>query len=117
MAQYEKGEKVICTKFDIYDRMVFDKSGFRIEKYVEDRFFNREATITKTWKECGLSIGQIDPEDKEEYEIKFTDNGESLAWVDGKDLVKKKGYMSIYFDNDGKVTAESIIAGVKTSED
>ena len=116
MAQYEKGEKVICTKFDVCDRVVFDKDGFRIEKYVDDKYFNREAVITDTWKDCALSMfgDSAKAEDREQYEIEFTDNKKKLAWVYGKDLVRK---MSMDFDNDIKITAESIIAGMKPTED
>lgn len=95
MAKYKKGDVVICTKFDIGQNIVFNNnSGIRYENCVDDRFFNREAVIVKTSKDCMLEhLTEFDDksqvQDREEYEIMFSDNNTTLAWVDGKDLIPK----------------------------
>lgn len=96
MARFQKGEKVICVKFGIETQIVTNKDGIRIENIINVHHFNREAIIVGSWKELLLEkFPDEDSEfivDREEYEIQFTDDATTLAWVKGEDLVKKEVY-------------------------
>lgn len=58
-----------------------------LEPYIDDTWFNRKAIISKIYKEYMDKVLGGDYEDRDEYEITFLDNGTSLAWVDGNDLI------------------------------
>lgn len=93
MATFKKGDIVICKKNDISQKLVYDANGMRIENYIDDYFFNREAVIEHTYKEKMEEHFKNDMheefEDKDEYEIKFLDNNTTLAWVGADELVLK----------------------------
>lgn len=93
MATFKKGDIVICKKHEISQKLVCDKNGMWIENYIDDYFFNREAVIEHTYKECMEEHFKNDLheefEDKDEYEIKFLDNNTTLAWVEADELVLK----------------------------
>lgn len=65
----------------------------RVENYIDDRFFNREAVIEHTYKGCMDEHFKNELheefEDKDEYGIKFLDDGTTLAWVQADELVLK----------------------------
>lgn len=85
--KFNKGDIVLCTQFSIGQNRVIDECGIKIVPCIDDGYFNRRAYISKTYKECmEQTLGGI-YEDKDEYEITFLDDGNSLAWVKGKDLV------------------------------
>ncbi len=77
--------------------MVFDKKGVRIENYIDDGYFNREAVVEYTYRDCMLEHGAIDPKDEDEYSIRFLDDNNSLAWVRADELVSKVSNNQ-YFD-------------------
>ena len=84
--RFNKGDIVLCTKFSIEQNMVIDESGIKVVPCVDDTWFNRNAYISGVYKECmEQKLGGI-YEDKDEYEITFLDDGNSLAWVSGNDL-------------------------------
>lgn len=91
--KFKKGDIVICKKHEVSQKLVCDKNGARIENYIDDYFFNREAMIEYTYKERMEEQFKNDLheefEDKDEYGIKFLDDGTTLAWVEAKELVLK----------------------------
>ena len=93
MTTFKKGDIVICKKYEISQNLVCDTSGIRIENYIDDYFFNREAVIEHTYKECMEEHFKNDIheefEDKDEYSIRFLDNNTNLAWVEADELVLK----------------------------
>lgn len=93
MTTFKKGDIVICKKHEISQKLVCDSSGMRIENYIDDYFFNREAVIEYTYKECMEEHFRNDIhegfEDKDEYSIRFLDNNTTLAWVEADELVLK----------------------------
>lgn len=89
MTKFQKGDIVICKKCTVGQKMVFDGNGFRYENYIDTTYFNREAVIDETWKECALRNGLGDHEDKEEYSLKFLDNENCAAWFTDNDLILK----------------------------
>ena len=93
MATFKKGDIVICKKHEVSQKLVCDSSGMRIENYIDDYFFNREAVIEYTYKERMEEHFKNDLheefEDKDEYGIKFLDDGTTLAWLDADELVLK----------------------------
>lgn len=93
MATFKKGDIVICKKHEVSQKLVFDAKGMRMENYIDDYFFNREAVIKYTYKEIMEEHFKNDLheefEDKDEYGIKFLDDGNTLAWLDADELVLK----------------------------
>ena len=93
MTTFKKGDIVICKKHEISQKLVCDANGMRIENYIDDYFFNREAVIEYTYKEKMEEHLKNDMheefEDKDEYEIKFLDNNTTLAWVGADEIVLK----------------------------
>lgn len=93
MATFKKGDVVICKKHKVEQKIVCDAKGMRVENYIDDYFFNREAVIEHTYKECMEEHFKNDLheefEDKDEYAIKFLDDGTTLAWVQADELVLK----------------------------
>lgn len=93
MATFKKGDIVICKKHEICQRYIVDKDGIRYENYIDDNFFNREAVIENTYKEKMEELFKNDLheefEDKDEYTIRFLDDGNTLSWVSVNDLVIK----------------------------
>lgn len=93
MAMFKKGDAVICKKHKVSQRLVCDEKGMRLENYIDDYFFNREAVIESTYKECMEEHFKNELheefEDKDEYAIKFLDDGTTLAWVQADELVLK----------------------------
>lgn len=65
----------------------------RIENYIDDYFFNREAVIENTYREAMEEHFKNDLheelEDKDEYTIRFLDNNTTLAWLTADELVLK----------------------------
>ena len=84
--KFDIGDVVLCHKFSIGGRIVISENGFHDERYLDTSYFNRKAFISNTYKRCMEQYGEVNPEDKGEYEITFLDNGNSLAWVSGDDL-------------------------------
>lgn len=72
---FNKGDVVICIKFDIEQKTMIDNFGIRSEPYIEDQWFNRRAYIS-----------DVD-ENENKYKITFLDNGYTLAWVNEEELV------------------------------
>lgn len=89
MAKFKKGDIVICKKFTVGQKIVFATDGISTENCIDDCYFNREAVIEYTHKECMLKCGVKEPEDKGEYGIRFLDNGELLAWLTDDELILK----------------------------
>lgn len=88
MRKFNFGDNVICIKYDVSPVMYFTSKGMTMKNQLNTHWFNREAIISKTYKEAmDEHYGCSDTEDKDEYEIKFLDDGHTLAWVDGDDLV------------------------------
>lgn len=87
MRKFDKGDVVLCKKFDVCQKMVFTKNGMMFEPYIEKSFFDRKAYISKTYKEYMDKILNVPHKDEDKYEITFLDNSESLAWVNGDDLI------------------------------
>lgn len=109
MTTFKKGDVVICKKHEVSQKLVFDENGARVENYIDDYFFNREAVIEYTYKERMLAHGFESAEDKDEYGIKFLDNGKTLAWLNADDLVQKAP-MNIFWNtmlNQQKETEEA----------
>lgn len=89
MSTFKKGDIVICKKHEVSQKLVCGTNGIKIENYIDDYFFNREAAIEYTYQECMLEHGFENPEDKDEYSIKFLDDGTTLAWLTADELVLK----------------------------
>lgn len=93
MATFKKGDIVICKKHGVSQKLVYGANGMRIENYIDDYFFNREAVIYHTYKEYMEEYFKDDLheefEDKDKYEIKFLDNNTTIAWVGADELVLK----------------------------
>lgn len=109
MANFKKGDVVICTRFKVSERLVVDKDGIRMEKYVDDHYFNREAIVTCAFKDYHFEHGTVAQNDKDEYEIEFTDNHTRLAWVSGKDLVKKQAGIRITREDGLEISVSNLI--------
>lgn len=87
MRRFEKGDVVLCKKFEVDKKLCIGLDGMSLQPYIDDTFFNRKAYISKTYKEyMEKTLGGM-YEDKDEYEITFLDDGNSLAWVNGEDLI------------------------------
>lgn len=84
---FNKGDIVLCTKFSVEQNMVIDERGIKVVPCVDNTWFNRKAYVSKVYKEYMEQILGGTHEDKDEYEITFLDDGNSLAWVEGEDLV------------------------------
>ncbi|EOS48292.1 hypothetical protein C810_01382 [Lachnospiraceae bacterium A2] len=93
MTTFKTGDMVICKKHSVAQKLVFDSKGMRIENYIDDYFFNREAVIEYTHKERMDERFKNDLheefKDKEEYGIRFLDSNETLAWLKAEELVLK----------------------------
>lgn len=93
MTTFKTGDIVICKKHEVSQRIVCDSKGIRIENYIDDYFFNREAVIENTYKEAMEEHFKNDLheelEDKDEYTIRFLDNNTTLAWLGADELVLK----------------------------
>lgn len=85
--KFNKGDIVLCTKFSIEQNMIIDESGIKVVPCVNDTWFNRKAYVSKVYKEYMEQTLGGTYEEKDEYEITFLDDENSLAWVEGKDLV------------------------------
>lgn len=107
METFKKGDVVICKKCEVRERLIFDAKGMRVENYIDDSCFNREAVIEYTRRESKLACGFENPEDKDEYSIRFLDDNSSLAWVSASDLISKVK----------KTRIISQICGVRENED
>lgn len=92
MRKFNIGDIVLSKRYSIEQGMVFDCNGcWRIEPYIDDYFFNREAYISGTYKSIMESKLGGSYEDKDEYQITFLDNNTTLAWVSGDDLILLRG--------------------------
>lgn len=93
MTTFKTGDIVICKKYGVSQRLVFDSDGARVENYIDDYFFNREAIIENTYKEAMEKHFKNDLheefQDKDEYTIRFLDDNTTLAWLEAKELVLK----------------------------
>lgn len=93
MSTFKKGDIVICKKYEVSQKLVFDANGMRIENYIDDYFFNREAVIENTYKEAMEEHFKNDLHEefeyKDEYTIRFLDNNTTLAWLTADELVLK----------------------------
>lgn len=87
MRKFDKGDIVLCKKFTIEQRISINENGLRIEPYIGDYWFNRKAYISHTYKEYMDDILGCSHEDKDEYQITFLDDNNTLAWVSGNDLI------------------------------
>ena len=89
MRTFNKGDIVICKKFDINTTHMVCPAGMFFVPYIDDKYFNRKAYISETYKEYmgRKSETPVDYNDKDEYRITFLDTGESLAWVRGDELI------------------------------
>lgn len=85
--RFNKGDIVLCKKFSVGLNLVIDDAGMHSSPYIDDRFFNRRAYIEYTYKECMERMLGVVNEDKDEYSIVFLDDGNSLSWVSGDDLI------------------------------
>lgn len=85
--KFDKKDIVLCTKLNIGSKLQIDGSGLNLIPYLDDVFFNRRAYISETYKEYMDKTLGVSRDEKDEYEITFLDNGRSLAWVHGRDLV------------------------------
>ena len=93
MSTFKKGDIVICKTYEISQKLVCSTYGAKIENYIHDCYFNREAVIEHTYKEYMEDYFKNDlheeHEDKDEYVIRFLDNGTTIAWVSANELVSK----------------------------
>lgn len=93
MTTFKTGDIVICKKHEVGQKLVCDAKGIRIENYIDDYFFNREAVIENTYKEAMEEHFKNDLheefEDRDEYVIRFLDNNTTLAWLNADELVLK----------------------------
>ena len=97
MAKYNIGDKVICIKYSVGKKLVFDSFGSREENYVDSKFFNVVGKIKDTYKSCMEKMYHTEYEDKGEYEIEFED-GTTLSWVTDKELIPLVSKNSIVND-------------------
>ena len=84
--KFNKWDIVLCTKFSIEQNMIIDESGIKVVPCVDDTWFNRKAYVSKVYKEYMEQTLGGTYEEKDEYEITFLDDGNTLAWVSGNDL-------------------------------
>lgn len=87
MRQFNKGDLVLCKKFNIEHKVVIDINGIRTEPYIDDHWFNRKAYILHTYKEYMDETLGSSHEDRDEYKLRFLDDNHTLAWVSGNDLI------------------------------
>lgn len=87
MRKFQKGDVVLCKKFEIRQKLCIYPDRTSFEPYIEDIYFNRKAYISKTYKEYMDKTLGVSYEDRDEYEITFLDTGNTLAWVSGEDLI------------------------------
>lgn len=87
MRKFQKGDVVLCKKFEIKQKLCIYPDRTSFEPYIDDTYFNRKAYISKTYKEhMDKALGVLH-EDRDEYEITFLDTGNTLAWLSGEDLI------------------------------
>lgn len=84
--KFDIGDVVLCHKFGIERKIVLSTAGISWHPYIDTSWFNRKAYISNTYKRCMEQHGTENPEDKDEYEITFLDDGNTLAWVSGEEL-------------------------------
>lgn len=84
--KFDIGDVVLCHKFGIENKFVLFNASISVQPYLDTMWFNRKAYISNTYKRCMEQHGTEHPEDKDEYEITFLDDGHTLAWVSGKEL-------------------------------
>lgn len=94
MAKFKKGDIVICIRFAVSRRLVPNENGATYENFVDTKYFNREAIIEETYKECEEKHFNDEPsveenEDKGKYVVRFLDNNCSVAWFDDNELILK----------------------------
>lgn len=87
MRRFDKGDVVLCKRYSIEQRVIIDASGYRIEPYIDDHWFNRKAYISGTYKQMMEEKLGGTFEDKNEYQLTFLDDNHTLAWVHGDDLI------------------------------
>ena len=87
MRKFNKGDVVLCKKFCVEQKLSIGANGLKIEPYIDDHWFNRKAYISHTYKEYMDKTIGCSHEDKDEYEIRFLDDNNTLAWVSGNDLI------------------------------
>ena len=87
MRKFNKDDVVICKRYSIEQRVIIDASGYRIEPYIDDHWFNRKAYISGTYKQMMEEKLGGTFEDKNEYQLTFLDDNHTLAWVHGDDLI------------------------------
>ena len=62
----------------------------RIENYIDDYWFNREAVIEQTYAECMIEHGfELEDKTEEKYKVRFLDNNMVLAWLTKEELIAK----------------------------
>lgn len=76
MRKFQKGDVVLCKKFEVAQKLCIHPDGMSFEPYIDDTYFNRKAYISN-----------ISEQDKDKYEITFLDDGTAFAWVNGDDLI------------------------------
>ena len=85
---FNRGDVVLCKKYSIEHRVIIGTaSGIQIEPYIDDRYFNRKAYISGTYKDVMEKVHGIPYPDEDKYEITFMDDNNTIAWIDGEDLV------------------------------
>lgn len=93
MTTFKTGDIVICKKHSVAQKLVCDSKGIRIENYIDDYFFNREAVIENTYKEAMEERFKNDLheefKDEEEYIVRFLGDNTTLAWLKAEELVLK----------------------------
>lgn len=93
MKTFKTGDIVICKKHNVGQKLVCDSKGIRIENYIDDYFFNREAVIENTYREAMEEHFKNDLheefQDKDEYRVRFLDDNTTLAWIKAEELVLK----------------------------
>lgn len=87
MRKFQKGDVVLCKKFEVAQKLCIYPGGMSFKPYIDDTYFNRRAYISKTYKEYMDKTLGVSHEDRDEYEITFLDTGNTLAWVSGEDLI------------------------------
>lgn len=93
MTTFKTGDVVICKKSSVAQKLVCDSKGIRIENYIDDYLFNREAVIENTYKEVMEEHFKNDFhkefQDKDEYTVRFLDDNTTIAWIKSEELVLK----------------------------
>lgn len=84
--KFDIGDVVLCHKFSIERKIVLSTVGINCQPCIDTSWFNRKAYISNTYKRCMEQHGTEHPKDKDEYEITFLDDGNTLAWVSGEEL-------------------------------